>query len=452
MASLDLSIEKGLPANPQTERLILGAVMVNDDRWAEVSELSSDVFSVEKHRRIFGAMRDLASRGDRIDRVTLSNELIRKGQLESVDGLAGINALDEGLPDIPHVGTYLKTLRQHAYRRQAIFTAQSVIDKCLIGEVDVEQALAPLDKLNQDIQWGRGSREKNRTATEIIEQYPGGVSAFLDPNLRQRGIRTGVDRLDELTNGFKPGQLWVIAGRTSHGKSAAAGNMIRQMLMDGHRCHVFSMEMSASSWIERMLCDIGNVERHKFKHGLDQEERRKIHSALAFLGDAPLTINDSGGTTAAQVMSYVQAHSKGPDPVKVIVIDHLQLMGRDRKSGYGGTRNDEVASNSRLIKLAAKDYGVVALELSQIKRLQKGGDGFPGLDDLRDSGAIEEDADGVLIMHRPGVNKPDRSDLKHAAYWVLAKQRDGELARLTMRWEGQYMRFTEAPEGTFYEV
>ena len=192
MATADLTFEKGLPASVDTERLVLGSILLNDAVYLQVAgSLSPEDFSLEKHRRIYGRMRDLYGRGERIDRVTLAEELMKQGQLESVDGLSYLVSLDDGLPEITNLDSYVRIVKDKATLRKLIFSSQRIIDRCLIGEEQPDKILASAEE--SLLKLGEASaNEQLSSPASIVESFPGGANAFLDPSQRVRGLSTGL--------------------------------------------------------------------------------------------------------------------------------------------------------------------------------------------------------------------------------------------------------------------
>ncbi len=310
MASPDLALEKGLPANPDAERFVLGSILLNDSVYLQVAGvLDVDDFSLEKHRRIFLRMRDLYDRGQHIDRVTLADELMKQGQLESVDGLSYLISLDEGLPALANLDGYVRIVKDKSTLRKLIFNAQAVINRCLIGEEEPEAILASTEETLLKLGESR-TKDQLSSPAAIIEKFPGGVGAFLDPSQRVRGLSTGFAKFDEMTGGLNGGELFILAARPSMGKTALALN-IAQHVASHPRMRksvaVFSLEMSSSSLLTRLLCSAARVDQHKYRAGfLNQEERRKLQVALADLTEAPLFIDDTAGVHLMDVHSKLR--------------------------------------------------------------------------------------------------------------------------------------------------
>jgi replicative DNA helicase len=227
----DLALEKGLPANIDAERLVLGSIVIDDSLYLSTAAvLDADDFSLEKHRRIFARMGDLYDRGERIDRVALAEELMKKNQLESVDGFTYLASLDEGLPKIPNIEGYVRIVKDKATLRRIIYTSQRLIDRCVLAEESPDEILAGAEESLLKLGEAR-AKDALRSPAEVIEQFQGGVNAFLDPSQRIRGISTGFVKLDEMTGGLHAGDLFILAARPSMGKCVAADAEI--VLSDG---------------------------------------------------------------------------------------------------------------------------------------------------------------------------------------------------------------------------
>jgi replicative DNA helicase len=448
MASTDLAFEKGLPSNIDAERFVLGSILLNQDVYFQVAgALDADDFSLEKHRRIFARMKDLYEAGEKIDRVTLANELIKRGQLESVDGLAYLVSLDEGLPEIKNLDSYIRIVKDKSTLRRLIFSAQKIIDRCLIGEEDPAEILAGAEETLLKLGEARAG-ERLETPESIISKFPGGVSAFLDPSQRVSGLSTGFTKFDEMTGGMHGGELIILAARPSMGKTALALNIAQHVATHPQMrkpVAIFSLEMSSASLLTRLLCAAARVDQHKFRAGyLNQEERRRLQVALSDLTESPLFLDDTAGVNLMDVHAKLR-RMKAEHGLSLVVIDYLQLMS---SRGRAENRNQEVSAISRGLKLMAKDLDVPFLVLSQLSRASetRPGDHKPQLSDLRDSGSIEQDADLVMFIYRAEVYHRDREDLKGLADLIIAKQRNGPIGTVPLRFLGQFTRFENRAE------
>jgi replicative DNA helicase len=448
MATIDLTFERGLPANVDAERFVLGSILLNQDTYFQVAgAVEPEDFSLEKHRRIFARMKDLYDRGEKIDRVTLANELMKQGQIESVDGFSYLVSLDEGLPALSNLDSYVRIVKDKATLRKLIFSAQKVIDRCLIGEEEPDEILAGAEESLLKLGEAR-SGEKLESPATVIGKFPGGVNAFLDPSQRVSGLSTGFAKFDEMTGGLHGGELLILAARPSMGKTALALNIAQHVATHPQMrkpVAVFSLEMSSASLLTRLLCSAARVDQHKFRAGyLNADERRKLQVALADLTDSPLFLDDTAGVNLMDIHSKLR-RMQAEHGLSLVVIDYLQLMS---SRGRSENRNQEVSAISRGLKLMAKDLNVPFLVLSQLSRAAETriGDHKPQLSDLRDSGSIEQDADLVAFIFREEVYKRDREDLRGLADLIVAKQRNGPIGNVPLRFLGQFTRFENRAE------
>ena len=432
MALLDTTLEKGLPANLDAERYVLGSILLDYSLFVQVAAvLQAEDFSLEKHRRIFLRMSELQERNERIDRVTVAEELMKHNQLEACDGLGYLVSLDDGLPQIHNLDSYVRIVKDKSLLRRVIFTSQSLINRCLAGEEEPQDILANAEEIL--LRLGESTVQAGlSTPGDIIDEFQGGLNAFLDPGRRIQGLSTGFQRFDELTGGLHPGELIIVAGRPSMGKTALALNIAQYAAVKlSKTVAVFSLEMSKEALLTRLLCAGARVDSHRFRLGyLDAEERRRLQSAAAELVEAPLYIDDTSGSNLMDMYAKLR-RLKAERPLGLVVLDYLQLMtGRGRFEN----RVQEISALSRGLKLLAKELEVPMLVLSQLSRAPetRQGDHRPQLSDLRDSGSIEQDADVVAFIFREEVYKPNTEDLRGQAELLLAKQRNGPIGKIQL--------------------
>jgi replicative DNA helicase len=454
MPSAGLALEKGLPCNLDAERFVLGSILMDDSHFVQVAgTIEGDDFSLEKHRRIFQRMGELNHRGERIDRVTLANELLRYNELESCDGLSYLVSLDDGLPRIFNLDSYVRIVKDKSILRRIIFTSQHLMNRCMVGEEDPQQILAGAEESLLKL---GDSQAKSGLASpaQVIQDYQGGLNAFLDPSKRIKGISTGYTKLDEMTGGLHAGELIILAARPSMGKTALALNIAQHVATRlNETVAVFSLEMSKESLLTRLLCASARVDSQRFRAGyLNQDERRKLQTAAAQLVEAPLFIDDTAGASLMEMhagLRRLQQQRK----LGLVVVDYLQLMsGRGRFEN----RNQEISTISRGMKLLAKELNVPMLVLSQLSRAPetRQGDHRPQLSDLRESGSIEQDADLVAFIFREEVYKRDREDLRGMAELLISKQRNGPIGKVDLvflhhltKFENRAEDLGELPEG-----
>ena len=438
------TVDRPLPANMDAERFVLGAIMSDDSTFLQAAGLlTPDDFSLEKHKRIFLRMSELNGRGEKIDRVTLANELMRKHQLESVDGLTYLVSLDDGLPQLYNLDSYIAIIKEKALLRRIALLGTDTANRATIGED------SPTDILGEAEQAFLALADNQQASQllspfKILEQYPGGINAFLNPAARQQGVvTTGFLRFDELTGGLRAGELIILAARPAHGKTTIALNIADNIAL--HRkspkaVAIFSLEMTKESLLMRMICAKASVDQQRFRAGyLNRDERDALQSALHTIAAAPLFFDDTPGTNLLDI-HYKLRRMQAEHDLGLVIVDYLQLLqGRGRFEN----RVQEISSLSRGFKLLSKELRVPFLVLSQLSRAPelRSGDHRPILSDLRESGTIEQDADIVAFIFREELYNPDKESLKGLAELILAKQRSGPTGRAKLAFLNRYTRF-----------
>jgi len=442
-AAPDIALERGLPQNLDAERFVLGAILMDDALYIQVAgALEAGDFTLEKHRRIFLRMGELFERGERIDRVTVANELMKQNQLESVDGVSYLVSLDEGLPVLSNLESYVRIVKDKSVLRRIIFTSQALIDRCLLAEDEPDQILASAEESLLKLGDTR-TADSLVNPKRILEEFDGGINAFLDPSKRIKGLSTGFLRLDEMTGGLHEGDLVILAARPSMGKTALALNIAQHVALrpgEQQPVAVFSLEMSRESLLTRMICAAARVDQQKFRASyLNQDERRRLAKAASDLVQSPLFIDDTSGAHLMDIHAKLR-RLKSEHGLGLVVIDYLQLMsGRGRYEN----RNQEISTISRGLKLLAKDLKVPMLVLSQLNRAPeiRQGDHRPQLSDLRESGSIEKDADLVAFIFREEVYKPQDESLRGLAELLIAKQRNGPIGKVNLVFLKEFTKF-----------
>ena len=445
-----LALERGLPTNLEAEQFVLGSVLLDDTLFPQVAgTVDSGDFNVEKHRRIFLRMEDLQARGERIEYLTLVNELEKHSQLESVDGIAYISSLTDGLPRLDSIDSYLKIVKDKSLLRNLIFTAQNIINNCMDGGEEAEDLIAEAESAVMRVGDAQ-LRSGLSNPRQIVEAYGGGVAAFLDPSKRVHGLSTNFIEFDEITTGLHAGELIIFAARPAMGKTAFALNIAQHIASNrpdkpGQPVAIFSLEMGKESLLTRMLCATARVDSHRFRGGyLNQDERRRLSAALSQLVDAKLFIDDSAATTMMDISAKCR-RLKSEHGLALIIVDYMQLMP---SKGRHENRVQEISALSRGLKLLAKDLAVPVIALSQLSRApeMRPGDHRPQLSDLRESGSIEQDADLVAFIFREEVYKPDREELHGMAELIIGKQRNGPTGKLKLAFLHKYVKFENLSE------
>ena len=441
--------EKGLPVNLDAERFVLGSILLDDSLYIQAAgTLQSEDFSLEKHRRIFRRMGELQERGERIDRITVANELMKFNELEACDGLSYLVSLDDGLPQLPNVDSYIRIVKDKAVLRRIIAVSQHMMNRCMQDTEDPDQILAAAEETL--LRMGEARVKSGlMNADQILRDYDGGINAFLDPSKRIKGISTGFLKLDEYTGGMHGGDLFIVAARPSMGKTAIALNIAQHVALKlKQTVAIFSLEMSQESLLTRMLCSAARVDSQRFRAGfLTQEERRKLSHALHELVEAPLYIDDTPGVHLMDMHAKLRRLQAERGKIGLVIVDYLQLM-----SGHGRFENrvQEVSALSRGMKLLAKELNVPMMVISQLSRAveNRQGDHRPQLSDLRESGSIEQDADVVGFIFREEVYHRDREDLRGLAEFIVAKQRNGPVGTVNLVFLHAQTKFENRAEDT----
>jgi len=428
------------------ERFVLGSIMLDDSLYVQAAgDLEPDDFSLDKHRRIFRRMGELQERGEKIDRITIANELMKFNELEACDGITYLVSLDDGLPQIPNLDAYIRIVKDKAVLRRIIFASQHMMNRALLGEEEPDEILSGAEETLLKLGEAR-VKSGLLDPGQILQDYEGGINAFLDPSKRIKGISTGFARFDELTGGLHGGDLCIVAARPSMGKTALALNIAQHVALKlKQTVAVFSLEMSRESLLTRMLCSAARVDSQRFRAGfLTQEERRKLNHALHELVEAPLYIDDTPGIHMMDIhakLRRLQAERK----LGLVIVDYLQLMGA---RGRFENRNQEVSALSRGMKMLAKEMNVPMMVLSQLSRAveTRQGDHRPQLSDLRESGSIEQDADVVGFIFREEVYNKEREDLRGLAELIIAKQRNGPVGTVNLVFLHAHTKFENRAE------
>src|SRR2546426_46839 len=425
-------LEKGLPANLDAERFVLGSILMDDSYFVQTAgALQADDFSLEKHRRIFARMAEVHERGETIDRVTLANELMTRHQLESCDGLSYLVSLDDGLPQTFNIESYIRIVKDKAILRKIIFASQNLMNRCITSDEEPSQILAGAEETL--LKLGESQVKSGLVSpAQIIDEYQGGLNTFLDPSKRIKGISTGFTKLDEMTGGLHAGELIILAARPSMGKTAFALNIAQHVASKSDKAvAIFSLEMSQESLLTRMLCAAARVDSQKFRSGyLNESERQKLRQAANQMVEAPLHIDDTAGANLMDMHAKLRRLKQSGQKIG-LVVDYLQLMST---RGRVENRNQEVSQISRGLKLLSKELDCPFLVLSQLSRATetRQGDHRPQLSDLRESGSIEQDADLVGFIFREEVYRRDREDLRGLAELLVAKQRNGPVGKVDL--------------------
>ncbi len=419
-----------LPCDLAAERLILGSVILDHPAHVGVFQLlKSDDFALEKHAVIYNALARMDENGETIDRVTIISKLQDRRELQSVDGISYLVSLDDGLPQLPNIEAYINIVREKSALRKIIYALHHLTNRCMVAGADSAELIQAVDQAMTQINAKQSEVAELLNAGEIIERA-GGIDKFLNP---PPGIRTPWTVFTEKTGGYRAQELCVIAGNPGMGKSAMAIQTAMRVAEDGRGVMFFSLEMSRDSIVKRMAVYRARVDGRKISAGYaNYDERMKLTKAIHEITNWPLSIAEYGISTVSGIRAALRA-KRAHQEVFMLVIDYLQLL---QVIGKSSNRNEEVSEITRTLKLLAMEEKVNIQVLSQLNRENKKERRAPELQDLRESGSIEQDADQVTFVWRPEMMWPDREDYKGLVELIIAKQRNGPTGKFQLTWLG----------------
>ncbi len=442
------------------ERSILGAILLDNNAYFQASQkLRADDLSVDSHRRIFARIIEMMEANRSVDIITLSEELRTQQQLEAVGGVAYLASLTDGVPPRPNIEHYVKIVKDKSLLRGLINLSNLSISRALEQSEAVESILGEAEqglmKLSEDaIQTGFVD------VNQIVQEKFGSIDALVNRGHGVSGLSTHYADLDEKLNGLQPSDLIIVAARPSMGKTAFAMNIAENAaVMGGKTVAIFSLEMSAESLLQRMVCSHARVDSHRMRTGfLDRGDRQRVMEAVGRLMETKLFIDDTPGISLLQMRAKARRLKQSVGSLDLVVVDYLQLMSSDviGNKRYEN-RNQEVSAISRGLKLLAKELHVPVVALSQLSRAPEArtGDHKPQLSDLRESGSIEQDADVVAFIFRPEVYEKDdskKAELDGQAQIIIAKQRNGPTGTVHMVFLKKFTRFEQAMGGDNFEA
>ena len=446
------NVGRRLPYNFEAEQAVLGAVLISQEAPAVIlTELNKNDFYTKEHQIIFDTMQTLFVKKNHtyFDHIILTSELESQGLLETVGGVGYLITLTNVLPSATNYQYYIDIVKRDSTLRQLISAGGEIIENSYSSD-DRESALgfaeSKIYAISQTTDHSALEHIKG-SLEEVVEDFE---MCFQNPDAK-RGLPSGFPGLDHYTNGFQKGDLIILAARPSFGKSSLAINFVQNMAIKDHKtCAIFSLEMPRVQLARRMAVSIAketckSISMEKVMRGdLNEDEQRKFRKAVNILAEAPIFIDENSMNTPAEIKSKCMRLKNDPTcGLDFVMIDYLQLMSSGRRVE---SRQQEVTDISRNLKIMAKELGVPVLALSQLSRAveQRAGDHKPQLSDLRETGAIEQDADIVMFIHRPSrysdTNKDGSLDPTQA-FLILAKHRNGPLGEIPLIWDGSSTTF-----------
>ncbi len=440
------------PNDLEAEQSLLGSLFLSKDACADVFQtLNADDFYSGAHKKIYQAMLDNYFKDVAIDYITVSKVLGDKGELEEVGGLEYITDLTQYVPSAANYKYYLDIVRNDSILRQIIEACQKTINEAF-DESSAQEVLEHAEKYIFDIAQTRRTNDLEHIKKGVAEAIDLMEKISIDPNANT-GIKVGFPMLDKITNGFKPGELIIIAARPGIGKTTLAVNFaINSAVKYKKTVAMFDLEMSALQVAQRFICSTGRVAMDAVKGGSkDNNVWSTLFETKKILEDSNIYIDDTTTITPAEILSKCRK-LKAQSGLDMVIIDYLQLMKSERLS-KDANRQQEVAELTRSIKLAARELGVPILLLSQLNReSEKRADKTPQLSDLRESGSIEQDADIVMFIADVASEdvKEDSTDDALDYSLVIAKHRNGMRGTIPIKWKSEFTQFYEPGKDTLY--
>jgi replicative DNA helicase len=436
------------PHSVEAEQSVLGGLMLDNEAADKIGDvLGADDFYSDGHRIIYRHIVHLIGDGKPADVVTVSEALASSQKLDYVGGLAYLGALAQNVPTAANIRHYANIVRERSILRQLAATATDIAESAFnpLGR----SAKTVLDEAEAKVlhiaeQGSRGAQNFQvigKLLADVVERIE--TLYNRDDPSDVTGVPTGFADLDRMTSGFQPGDLIVVAGRPSMGKTALALNIGEHVALNtGMPVAVFSMEMGASQLAMRLIGSVGKLDQHKLRTGrLGPEDWDKLSTALGRLNEAPILIDETPALNAIEVRSRARRLMKQYGKLGLVIVDYLQLM---QATTSGENRATEISEISRAMKSLAKELHVPVVALSQLNRsLEQRPNKRPVMSDLRESGAIEQDADVIVFIYRDEVYNPESQD-KGTAEIIIGKQRNGPIGTIRLTFLGEYTRFENA--------
>ncbi len=431
------------PHSIEAEQALLGGLLIDPDSWDNVADKVSDIdFYRHDHARIFNAVKDLSERQDKPhDVLTVSEWFDQRGELQDIGGMIYLGTLAKETPTAANIKAYADIVRERSVLRQLIKVGTQVSSSAYSPEGRdskelLEQAESSIFQIAE-----QESREKSgfQGINDLLKKTVDRIEELFEQDEGLTGVSTGYADIDKRTSGLQDGDLIIVAARPSMGKTSFAMNIAENVgIESGKAVAIYSMEMPAESLVMRMMSSLGRIDQNKVRSGkLDDEDWPRLTSAIGLLSNAKIFIDDTGGLSPGEMRARARRLKREHD-IGLIVIDYLQLM---QIPGYKENRTNEISEISRSLKALAKELSVPVIALSQLNRsLEQRPDKRPIMSDLRESGAIEQDADVIMFIYRDEYYNED-SEYKGTAEIITGKQRNGPTGKDRLTFLGQYTRF-----------
>ncbi len=431
------------PHSIEAEQAVLGGLMLDNESWEKTADLLVDHdFYRRDHQLIFRAIADLFEQSQPVDVITLAEYHDKRGELEQVGELAYLGTLARNTPSAANIVAYATIVRERSILRQLITVGTSISNIAFNPEGRSSEEM--LDQVESQV-FEIAEKGAKRSGgfiqvKEVLSKVVDRIDTLFEQDSPITGLSTGFSDFDEQTSGLQPADLIIVAGRPSMGKTTFAMNLAENAAIKSKEpVAVFSMEMPADSLAMRMLSSLGQIDQHRLRTGrLNDDDWPRLTSAIALLNEAPLFIDDTPALSPTELRARAR-RLKREHGLSLIVIDYIQLM--QSNAGGGENRATEISEISRSLKALGKELEVPVIALSQLNRsLEQRPNKRPIMSDLRESGAIEQDADLIVFIYRDEVYNEDSPD-KGKAEIIIGKQRNGPIGTVALTFQGKYTRF-----------
>lgn len=440
------------PHSKEAEQAVLGALMLDGEAWDKiVDRLVVDDFYHKQHRIIFEGIARLARKDQPFDSVTLAETLKAQHQLDGCGGEVYLFEIANATPSAANVTAYADIVRERALLRQLVTIGTDMIEmgydpRDQEAKTILDRTESMIFKIAEQRQVTQGPEGLGSIMTRTTDQ----IDTLCQNKGQVTGLKSGFVDLDKMTSGFQPSDLVIVAARPSMGKTVLGMNIAEHAAINGKKpVIVFSLEMTSEALGMRMISSLGRINQQRLRSGnLNDDDWPRLTSAVSMLSEAPMFIDDTPGLTAVEMRARARRVARRHGQLGMILVDYLQLM---QGSGQRENRTLEISEISRMLKLLAKEMECPVVALSQLNRsLEQRQDKRPVMSDLRESGAIEQDADLILFIYRDEVYNPDSVD-KGTAEIIIAKQRNGPIGRVRMAFMGEFTRFDNLAQEQAFE-
>lgn len=431
------------PHSIEAEQSVIGALMLDPRAWDRIADkITSGDFYRRDHQLIFEAMARLSEQSKPIDVLTISETLKAENKLERVQGEAYLYELAKNTPSSANITAYAEIVRDRSILRQLISVGTDITENALNADGrDIKELLDTAERhvfsiAEQGSTRGSGPQDINSLLAKATDK----IDRLFHSTDPITGVSTGFTDFDEMTSGLQQGDLVIVAGRPSMGKTMLGINMAENVAMETRKAVlIFSMEMPAESIVMRMISSLGLIDQHRVRTGkLNDDDWPRVTSTIEMLSQTRVFIDDTPALTPGEVRSRARRLAREQDGLALVLVDYLQLM---QVPGIKENRSTEISEISRSLKALAKELNAPVVALSQLNRgLEQRTDKRPVMSDLRESGAIEQDADLIVFIYRDVVYHPDTPE-KNKAEIIIAKQRNGPIGKVNLTFRGEYTRF-----------